>query len=110
MPTAKRARTVTEKTSNDEVLSRGTDALNLLNDPVFCSAIKATENAVTERWKLADTPQKRETQHAQLLAIELIVIELLTFANDGKHVRQSLELADKRAVVRGPGSSQRQGA
>lgn len=96
---------MTDKLSNDEVLSQGTDALNLLKDPVFNKAIEATKNAIVERWKLASTQEKRETEHAQLMALGLIVIELMTFANDGKHVRQSLELADKRAAVRGPGSS-----
>lgn len=99
---------MTEKQSKEEVIGRGNEALNLLNEPAFGSAIKQTKEAITERWKLAQTLQKREAEHAQLMALELVVIELMTFANNGKHVQQQLDKAEKRA--RGPGSSQRQGA
>ncbi len=99
---------MTEKLSKEETIGRGKDALNLLNEPVFSAAIKQANDTIVERWKLAETAVKRETQHAQLMALELVVIELMTFANDGKYVQQQLDQAEKRA--RGPGSSQRQGA
>ena len=97
-----------EKLSKEEVIGKGRDALNLLTNPVFSAAIAKTRNAIVERWKLAQTAVKREAEHAQLMALELIIIELMTFANDGKQVQHQLDKADKRA--RGPGSSQRQGA
>ena len=96
------------KLSTEEVISIGKDSLNLLNDSAFNAAIERTEEAIVARWKLARTEKVREANHAQLMALDLIVIELMTFANDGKHVQHTLDVADKRA--RGPGSSQRQGA
>ncbi|KKM01495.1 hypothetical protein LCGC14_1793860 [marine sediment metagenome] len=99
---------MTEKLSKEETIGRGKDALNLLNDLAFGAAIEQAKEAIVERWKLAKSEKVREAQHAQLMALNLVVIELMTFANDGKHVQHNLDLAEKRA--RGPGSSQRQGA
>lgn len=96
--------------SIEETIGRGKDALNLMENPVFGSAIDQAKGAIVERWKLAKSEKAREALHAQLMALDLIVIELMTFANDGKHIQHKLELAEKRSAVRGPGSSQRQGA
>ncbi len=98
-----------EKLSKEETIGRGKDALNLLGDSTFNAAIDGAKESIVARWKLARTEAVREAQHAQLMALDLIVIELMTFANDGKQVQQQLDKAEKRAV-RGPGSSQRQGA
>ncbi len=95
------------KLSAEETVGRGKDAINLLNDPAFGAAIEQAKEAVVERWKLAKSEKAREAQHAQLLALDLVVIELMTFANDGKYVQHNLDKAEKR---RGPESSQRQGA
>lgn len=97
-----------EKLSKEEIIGRGNDALNLLQEPTFNAAIEQAKDAIVARWKLAKSEKTREAQHAQLMALDLIVIELMTFANDGKQVQHSLDKAEKRA--RGPGSSQRQGA
>ena len=97
-----------ERLSKEEIIGRGKDALNLLDNPAFSAALEQSKEAIVSRWKLARTERAREAQHAQLMALDLVVIELMTFANDGKQVQHSLDKAEKRA--RGPGSSQRQGA
>jgi len=93
--------------SKEEIVAEGKEAMDLLQSPIFRAAVLQTQESISERWVLADTTAKREDLHAQRSALELVVEELMTFANNGKQTQYAIDAENNR---RGPGTSQRQGA
>ena len=72
-------------------IDQGQESEAFLADPIFQKALKRTKERIMAAWTMADTPQRREDLHAQILGLDLVVVELMAIAGDGKHAQRLKE-------------------
>ena len=84
-------------------IDEGQNARRLLEDDTFQTALKRATERMKAQWVVADTRKRREELHAQVVALENVVVELMTTVGDGKQA-QHLKTRQE-ALGRGSGTS-----
>ena len=85
-------RTIPEFDQGD--IDEGQNAKRLLEDETFRRALKRAVERVKDQWVVADTRKKREELHAQVIALNNVVVELMTTVGDGKQAQHLKKLRE----------------
>lgn len=73
----------TQMTSEQEI-RRAKHAEVLLRDEILLQAFLDAEETFTKAWKQADTPERREIEHAKVMALEEVQRVLRKYIANGK--------------------------
>ena len=85
---------------NQGDIDEGQNAKRLLEDATFQTALKRATERMKDQWVVANTRKRREELHAQVVALENVVVELMTTVGDGKqaqHLKTSQEALETGA-------------
>ena len=83
--------------SLEELEIRGNRMQQILSDPLMIEAFESTKTRIVEAWKSADTPPKREAQHAKLMALEELKTELQAVVDHRDYAKGAARRISRRS-------------
>ena len=85
-----------DELTNDQILARSNRAKQLLDDELFKEAILVTEERIIEAWKVASSPEVRESLHSQLRGLTSVVGAIRSVLDEGDFLKDQLEKKEHR--------------